>query len=71
MLKVSAYFEEKGSYLGNVHPTNVILHQSKIYVFATISSPNEPLNLERIKESKYEDTFIGKNTLIQLQNKPA
>jgi hypothetical protein len=53
-----------------VHTDNVYFDEKgKFHIFTLYSSPQEIQNIERIKSSKYEDTYIGKYTIIQLLRK--
>lgn len=42
-LRVAAYLEGEGSYLGNLHPSNIFLDdQGKAALFSVFSAPQEP-----------------------------
>lgn len=60
LIKVGASFERKGVHLGNIHPKNIMINNCGIaQVFTIASSPVEKENYEEVKESRYNDAFLG------------
>jgi hypothetical protein len=71
LLKVSSFFQARSWHLGNIHPKNIMIDKDgMVRVFTTFSSPAERENCELVKESKYNDAYLGIGLITQLLNRP-